>query len=165
MARRRPSTLEQFLRVQGVGQKKCDQYGKRFIESIRDYCRTHSLDMDIDSGPTAESGMSYGQTKSAGLSQARLLAFELFKKKQSVKQVAAATKRAESTTIQYLVEFIQKEKIQTPRPWVDDATHRQIVDAAVRTQAERMKDIYDYLEGQVNYDQIRISTACLRNIE
>ncbi|HML73724.1 MAG TPA: DNA helicase RecQ [Anaerohalosphaeraceae bacterium] len=165
MARRRPSTLEQFLRVQGVGQKKCDQYGKRFIETIRDYCRTHSLDMDIDSGPTAESDISHGQAKSAGLSQARLLAFELFKKKQSVKQVAAATKRAESTTIQYLVEFIQKEKIQTPRPWVDDATHRQIVDAAVRTQAERMKDIYDYLEGQVNYDQIRISTACLRNIE
>jgi uncharacterized protein YpbB len=48
---------------------------------------------------------------------------------------------------------------------VDDATHRQIVDAAVRTQAERMKDIYDCLQGKVDYDQIRISTACLRNIE
>ncbi len=165
MARRRPSTLGQFLHVQGVGQQKCDQYGKRFIETIRDYCRTHSLDMDIDSGPTTEYGISHGQTKSAGLSQARLLAFELFKQKQSVKQVAAATKRAESTTIQYLVEYIQKEKIQTPLPWVDDATHQQIVDAAVRTRAERMKDIYDCLQGQVNYDQIRISTACLRNIE
>ncbi|MEN6306659.1 MAG: DNA helicase RecQ [Anaerohalosphaeraceae bacterium] len=164
MARRRPSTLKQFLHVQGVGQQKCDQYGRQFVETIRDYCRVHELDMDNDSGPTTEYGISNGQIKSAGLSQARLLAFELFKQKQSVKQVAAATKRAESTTIQYLVEYIQKEKIETPQPWVDDATYKRIVDAATQTRAGRLKDIYDSLQGQVDYHQIRISVACLGNI-
>jgi len=34
MARRRPTTLEEFLEVQGVGQKKCKDYGELFVERI-----------------------------------------------------------------------------------------------------------------------------------
>jgi len=37
MARRRPSTLEEFLEVQGVGQKKCKDYGELFVEQIVGY--------------------------------------------------------------------------------------------------------------------------------
>jgi len=38
MARRRPSTLAEFLEVQGVGQKKCKDYGELFVERIVGYC-------------------------------------------------------------------------------------------------------------------------------
>ena len=34
MARRRPTTLDEFLEVQGVGQKKCKDYGELFVERI-----------------------------------------------------------------------------------------------------------------------------------
>jgi len=34
MARRRPSTLDEFMEVQGVGQKKCKDYGELFVERI-----------------------------------------------------------------------------------------------------------------------------------
>jgi ATP-dependent DNA helicase RecQ len=47
MARRRPSTRGAFLRVNGVGQKKLEQYGSAIIEAIRDYCKSHSLEMDV----------------------------------------------------------------------------------------------------------------------
>jgi len=48
MARRRPSNHIRFLDVKGVGEKKSRQYGEVVLETIRDYCRTNSLDMDID---------------------------------------------------------------------------------------------------------------------
>jgi ATP-dependent DNA helicase RecQ len=47
MARRRPSTLQGFLDVKGVGQTKCEQYGRLMIERIRAYCTEHALEMDI----------------------------------------------------------------------------------------------------------------------
>lgn len=48
MARRRPSTTERFLEVKGVGEIKCQQYGKVMLAAIRDYCQANSLEMDVD---------------------------------------------------------------------------------------------------------------------
>ena len=48
MARRRPSDHIRLLEVKGVGEKKSRQYGEVVLETIKEYCRTHSLDMDID---------------------------------------------------------------------------------------------------------------------
>jgi len=49
MARRRPSTLQRFLDVKGVGETKCEQYGRIMIEKIRGYCIEHALEMDVPS--------------------------------------------------------------------------------------------------------------------
>jgi ATP-dependent DNA helicase RecQ len=47
MARRRPSSLERFLEVKGVGEKKRRQYGQVVLAAINDYCQANTLDMDI----------------------------------------------------------------------------------------------------------------------
>jgi ATP-dependent DNA helicase RecQ len=47
MARKRPSNSGAFLRVSGVGEKKLEQYGRAMLETIREYCKTHSLEMDV----------------------------------------------------------------------------------------------------------------------
>ena len=46
MARRRPSTLGDFLQVKGVGTQKCKQYGSVMVQAIRTYCAEHHLDLD-----------------------------------------------------------------------------------------------------------------------
>ncbi|MBN2129436.1 MAG: DNA helicase RecQ [Sedimentisphaerales bacterium] len=51
MARRRPSTLERFLDVKGVGETKRKQYGRVMVEKIGAYCAEHGLDPDIDVYP------------------------------------------------------------------------------------------------------------------
>ena len=48
MARKRPASLDTFLDVKGVGEKKYKKYGKTFIAAIKDYCSEHSLDMDVE---------------------------------------------------------------------------------------------------------------------
>lgn len=47
MARKRPSTLDRFLQVKGVGQTKAKQYGRIMIERIRAYCIERSVEMDL----------------------------------------------------------------------------------------------------------------------
>ncbi len=48
MARKRPSHINSFLEVKGVGEKKCKQYGETFLNAIKEYCRNNSLDTNID---------------------------------------------------------------------------------------------------------------------
>ncbi len=47
MARKRPSTVQRFLDVKGVGQTKANQYGRIMIERIRAYCVECSVEMDL----------------------------------------------------------------------------------------------------------------------
>ncbi len=47
MAMRRPSTSEAFLEVNGVGEKKCRQYGEIILDAIKTYCLANTVDMDV----------------------------------------------------------------------------------------------------------------------
>ncbi len=48
MARKRPASLDAFLNVKGVGEKKYQQYGETFIATIKDHCSEYSLDMNTE---------------------------------------------------------------------------------------------------------------------
>jgi ATP-dependent DNA helicase RecQ len=47
MARRRPSTLEAFRTIRGVGEKKLEDYGDLFVNCLVKYCGEHRLPMDV----------------------------------------------------------------------------------------------------------------------
>ena len=47
MARTRPTTLENFILVHGVGQKKLDDYGEIFTGLIRKYSEEQEFDTDL----------------------------------------------------------------------------------------------------------------------
>ncbi len=121
--------------------------------------------MDINIHPeTVSADLRAEESESRpNLSKARQLAFNLFKEKRSVEEVAKSVKRAQSTTIQYLVEYIKREKISDPYPWVNEPTFVRVADVARQIGDERIKPIFDWLNGQIDYAQIRISLACLRN--
>jgi len=165
MARRRPSTLDGFLEVKGVGEAKCEQYAEVVLAGIKDYCQENSLGMDV--GVISETNSFEPPTgepkKRPKLRKARQLAFDLFDQKLSVKEVAKSVERAESTTTQYLIEYIKREKINNPYPWVDEQTFGRIIDAVEQVGRGRMKPIFDSLNGEIDYNQIRIGIECLRN--
>jgi ATP-dependent DNA helicase RecQ len=46
MARLKPSSIEDFLQVSGVGEQKSRKYGKVFISAIREYCSEDSFEHD-----------------------------------------------------------------------------------------------------------------------
>jgi len=165
MARRRPSTREGFLQVKGVGEKKCEQYGEAVLAVIKDYCLANSLEMDVGAYTrtvSAQLQVNKPKTRSRA-GKARQVAFDLFEQRISIKEVAESVDRAESTTAQYLVEYIGREKITDPYPWVDEQTFGRIVEAVQQVGDGRMKSIFDLLNGEIDYNQIRISFACLNN--
>jgi ATP-dependent DNA helicase RecQ len=158
MARRRPSSPEGFRNVRGVGEKKLADYGQAFVNRIVVYCRAHDVPMDV----VPETAVGPAETAPAAKpGPSRLSAFQLFRQGYSVEQVAERMNRAPSTVHGYLGEFIEHEKISDPSPWVDAATIQRVAEAARQVGTERLKPIFELLDGQVSYEQIRIVVLCL----
>jgi len=157
MARRRPSTLEGFLQVTGVGQKKCDDYGEPFLEHIAMHCAENNIALDVVTEPKAP------PRKPASLSASAASAFPHFKEGLSIAETAQRMARAESTVRGYLNQFLRHEQITDPSPWVDPATATRIRTAIDEVGNEKLKPIFEHLGEEVSYDEIRIVASCLAN--
>ncbi len=163
MARSRPSSLDGFLEVRGVGEKKCADYGEEFVQCITEHCCEHQLPMDMwpMQQPPAAKSKTRRQT---GPNESEVRAFALFRQGCSLNEVTETMGRAVSTTRGYLTRFLECEKICDPSPWVDEATAKRIEDAANQVGLVRLKPIFDLLDATVPYDDIYIVVGCLRNI-
>jgi ATP-dependent DNA helicase RecQ len=99
----------------------------------------------------------------AGKSASKLAAEALFGDGKSIDEVVRQTGRARSTVTEYLAEFLAEQGHLTPEPWLDMATFARIGAAAKQVGVEKLKPIFDQLNGEIGYEQIRIAVACLRN--
>ena len=177
MARRRPTTLESFLEVHGVGHKKLGDYGEQFLARITENCG--SLDppkTNTASGNTATGNITpgYGATgtiapengaagQSPKITAVAIAAFPLFRAGKSVADVAVELGRAESTVCCYLNQFLAYQQVTDPSPWVDEATVASVRAAIEEVGGNRLKPIYEYLGEQVPYESIRIVATCWAN--
>ena len=162
MARRRPTSLETFHLVNGVGDKKSVDYGQQFLKCIGDYCEANNLPTEIGDAP-AIPVRPEPKAESRSTPPAQLRAYELFRERMPVEAVAKELSRAASTVYSYLQAYLETEVITDPAPWVSVETHQRITTAAHQIGIERLKPIFDHLNETVSYDEIRVSLTCLRN--
>jgi ATP-dependent DNA helicase RecQ len=151
LARVRPDTLDGFGQIRGIGAQKKTGYGPAFVERIVQYCRAHKLEMNQDSDQPAP-----GPAKP--LSASLRKAFALFSKGASVENVMAELGRARSTTMEYLVEYIERERPPQIDRWVDRETYGLVQHVAREMGTTPLRPIFERLEEKVPYDQIRLVT-------
>jgi ATP-dependent DNA helicase RecQ len=162
MARRRPTSAEQFLQVPGIGQKKAADYGPDFVQAIAEYCRTQGVPSDVSSEDQSGEQIAAALADTS-VSGVKRRAFNLFEQGKSIEEVMQAVGRARSTTTQYLAEFIAAHGVSDASPWVAEEQSRRIVAAAKQVGGTRLTPIFEALAGQVPYDTIRLALACHRN--
>lgn len=163
MARRRPTTVAAFHSVKGVGEKKLADFGQDFIACIASYCRQNGIATDSvlpDSQP--KSAFADAQPSETGPNLSTLAAFRLFREGKSVVEVANSMSRATSTVAEYLAEFIRHDGITDASPWVPAELIPRIEAAARKHGFEKMRPIFDELNGEVPYEQLRPAINCLR---
>ncbi|GAA4436632.1 DNA helicase RecQ [Bremerella cremea] len=160
MARHRPSNLESFRLIKGVGEKKCVDYGADFTQHIQSYCQQEGLEVDA-----METEVIAAPRREPPKNQAPALkdAFTLFAKGKTVDEVASIIGRANSTVQGYLEQFVREQKLEDPTAWVTGATARRIEDAVHECGPRALRPIHEHLGGDVSYEEIRIVIACLQN--
>jgi ATP-dependent DNA helicase RecQ len=151
LARVRPSGLEKMHAVYGIGQAKLEEYGSQVLKVIVEYCaeRQVALDVKVKRGPRdpeVPKGMSIDRSR----------ALEMFRKGASIEAVMQATGRARSTVVDYLCDFIRREKPPRIEAWVSRAQYDQVVGPARELGTARLKPIFQALEENVPYDVIRL---------
>ncbi|MFK7766807.1 MAG: DNA helicase RecQ [Mariniblastus sp.] len=158
MARRRPSTLEAFRLINGVGQQKLADFGETFVALINQHCDTTGTQQDVTFVPKpAEAVAAKTVTASA------LASFKHFDNGLSVEDAAKALGRAASTTRGYLTDYIRHKKITDPNAWVDADAVAKITEVIKQVGEGPLKPYYVALEEKFSYDDIRIVAECLKN--
>ncbi len=163
MARRRPTSIERFREVYGVGDQKCAEFGSVFIQAIADHCQEHALTRDVTSPAppeTADEDEASRVPRGSGPA-----AFALFEQGLSIDEAASRLNRARSTTVGYLNQYLGEHRISDPTPWAPLDVVSQVEAAIGEVGAERLKPIFDQLGGSIDYDLIRIVATCWNNRE
>lgn len=102
-------------------------------------------------------------TKSSGIAMASIPAVKLFREGATVEEVRKQLCRAHSTTMEYLLDYIQADKIHDWTRWVAPDVGAQVEAALATIEGDRLKPIFEQLQGAVDYDTIRIVKACVKN--
>jgi ATP-dependent DNA helicase RecQ len=146
----RPSSVDALAGIKGIGERKSADLGGRVVSAIVEHCRRTGLAMDVRtvSSPRAP--------RIPGSNASRDLAFRLFDEGEPLEGVADATGRALSTVVGYLEEHITLRKPENVDAWVSPERYRLIEAAARRTSGTLLKPVFEALEGQATYEEIRI---------
>ena len=166
LARTRPSNDAALAKIQGIGSHKREEYGSELLECIATHCRDRDLsrDQDLDQRTQAPSERSLERAPGSKVSEAKVLAFQLFSQGASVAEVARQSNRAQSTCFQYLEEFIRLNGITELSPWLEEATYQRVCDAARECGRDKLRPIHEKLRGEVDFNLIRLAVARL-NLE
>ena len=149
IARLRPASVGALARVKGLGERKLADIGATVVDAVVSYCKQNNLSVSDVLGSTAP----------AKENPAKNLAFQLFSRGRSLTDVAGAIGRAPGTTSEYLAEFIAERHPINVRAWVGDDVYRKVLTAARDTGADRLKPIFEHLNGEVSYEEIRVVLA------
>ena len=143
-----PKTLDAMRQVTGVGDVKLKAYGATFLQAILGHSPAAALAVVVARKPASSSPRDAAAR--------RKLAFSMFRDATYLEDVIQQLDVARSTAVGYLVEFIEAEKPKEISRWVRDEDYVEIASAAQTHGRETLKTIYDALEEQVTYDEIRL---------
>ena len=163
LARRRPTTADGFRQAHGVGDRKAKQYADVFTAAIAGYCTTHDVAANVDVADESAPPHTLETLTTTSKTASKLAAETLFREGRSIDEVMQQTGRARSTVSQYLAEFLARDGRSSPEPWVEERLFAEIITAAEHVGGERLKPIFDRLNGAASYDDIRICLACLQD--
>lgn len=162
MARGRPTTEEALKRISGVGEYRAQQFGRVFLKAIAAHCLRTGLEENVPLPKvTPGSRPALALTTAAKPSAKKELAFKLFRSGASVDYVAKEIELTAATVTDYLAEFVRTQKPSSIFIWVPEDVCERVAAAAEIHGIARLKPVYEELNGEVNYEAIRIVFAYL----
>jgi ATP-dependent DNA helicase RecQ len=162
MAAVRPSSLDGLKAIHGMGESRCKAYGEAFFACIervamgRGLARDVRVLLEIVRRDSRDGGSGTHGAAREGIPGKQQEARKHFRRKESIEAVAAAMNLSRGTIARYLVEWLESESSESIEPWVSHDVELKVLEAAKVTQADRLKPIFEYLNGTVDYETIRI---------
>lgn len=159
-----PATKEAFGKINGVGANKLEKFGKIFLEKINEYKNDNNLESkEIIKiiNPTKKSEVTTKQRFSKPQFYQKTL--ELIQKKLPIKRIAKNQKLKLNTVINHIEKMLDDEVIidieylKLPKQRFED-----IKNAFLTCEDEKLKPVFELLDGKYNYDEIRLVRTLMK---
>ena len=159
MAHYFPQNKNDFMRISGVGTTKLGKYGEKFIEQIKQYVKS--------SGATVP---DWPEIKEPVVKQVKVRSprfhtktKELINKKIPVKKIAKNQGLKPITIVNHIEKLLDAgEKMDLDYLRLPSDRYGIIKNALEVCGDERLKPVYENLNGLYDYDEIRLVRALLR---
>ncbi|MCP4401235.1 MAG: RecQ family ATP-dependent DNA helicase, partial [bacterium] len=157
MAHYFPHSPESMLSMSGVGSKKLEKYAEIFLDIIANYCAAHQ----IEEIPKRQFKSKLASAKSTAQARHILIA-EAYNSGKSVKELMAEYKVKQGTILDHLFKYVQEgyalQRAEELRELssLSEQEKQAAIHAFERLGIERLKPVFEALNEQVNYDELRI---------
>jgi ATP-dependent DNA helicase RecQ len=151
MAAEMPTTYNAMMLVSGVGEKKMETYGQAFLDAIRIYVANNSP--TIAPVAKAELGATLNVTHDLllkGMTVEQIGEARNISPVTIYSHIAALYERGEAIQI---MEYIDEKEIQAVQKAIDDLQMSDLT---------RLKPIYDFHEGTMQYHKIRLALSVMK---
>ncbi|MFO8083637.1 MAG: DNA helicase RecQ [Desulfobacterales bacterium] len=165
MVRTMPRTPEDMMQLQGIGKKKCEQFGQSFLSVIRRHTEIHGIHGRPE--PALAPDLTYPATGRHGQAHTQTLqkTLDLFEQGMSPETIAQMRDFALSTIKDHLAKLIEAGKL-TVHDVVSlpDDEISEIEDAFLANDSngnQLLKPVFEKFEQKYDYDTLRFIRAGL----
>lgn len=146
LCQRRPWTMEELLRVTGIGVKKAELYGEKIFQALEafDAGRRASKSPEPAAHSPAEETL---QLIAAG---------------HSLEDIAKQRQRQLGTVVGMVADLIEKGKLPYQNSWVREQFRESIEAAVRRIGSQWLKPLKEALPAEVTMEEIRLIVAKVR---
>lgn len=145
----RPTDLPNLANVSGIGEQKLAEFGAEIVALVGDYVVTKGLASNVQ-GPSSE---VKPVQKSKTTSQ--VLLESLFERGVSIPELCEKSGLKVSTVSAYLATWIKESKPASIAPWVTPERYALIANELLKSEDGRYKPIFEALNEEVSYEEIR----------
>jgi ATP-dependent DNA helicase RecQ len=137
----RPASIVQLEDISGIGKHKMQKYGQAFIDQISEYIKENSADA------AKLKGASY------------IASHELYKDGHSIEEIAEKRKLNPTTIYSHLAQALESGREVKIGEFLTEEIYKSVISAQQETGEEKLKPIYDKLEGKIDYGLIRMALS------
>ncbi|WP_108670183.1 DNA helicase RecQ [Peribacillus acanthi] len=151
MCSKLPFTLDEFLRIKGVGEQKMQKYGETFIGEIRDFCETNPdrVRREVDEEPIIK-------PKAKTPKDSHLESYKMFQSGMGTTEIAHLREITEDTVGSHLLRCIEEGYEVDWNRLVSDDTEKIIQAAVQKVGSDKLKPIKEEVPDYISYSTIKL---------
>lgn len=160
MAKQRPTQLDAFAKISGVGSYKREQYGDQFIAVIREFCREYELEESLEQESTPTPASIPRDRSLPSDTQLQTLAF--YRQGMVPYDIAKQRKLSINTIYSHLETLIEANEIADLETLIPPERQEAIEQAIAAVGDASLKAIFEHLKEEYDYTEIRLVRAAWR---
>ncbi|AVQ44689.1 DNA helicase RecQ [Clostridium botulinum] len=140
-----PTKEENLLKIKGIGERKAEVYGERFIKAITEYMDEKGIDINNMDNYEGTKGNKESKIKT------HVLSYNLYKEGKSIKEIADERNLKAITIQEHLFKCLSEGMEVDLDNFIKKDYERLILDTIKKVGGTKLKPVKDELPPEVDY--------------